>query len=479
MNKYGSNIQIIPKTLDIKTFILLIISVIAMFLFRSIWTAPIEFGGDAVRKFFFAAEIVRTGDWTILLQNHHTMRWSILLPQTFITWVVGTRYEVYYILPLLSFALYFVIILYALKDHLNTSQKILLGALLFVDPLSFRDSSQLLTNGPGIFFAISACYMLSTYSSRGHLAIVSAAFLFFCSYGAHATYVSFAVGGFIWLVFIQREWKPALIFAGTLIGLLIIECLYFNYLSDWDLTFGRIEALFFGKHLKGVPGVGRYTVTFSQLFTRWGQLPAINILLCMIFFISTLVFISLKKKPVLPKFVSCAYVVGLCFALFVTFAVVSIDPLNPVQRLLPRYLTPFLPFLIIVSIYSISLITIPNRKVWDIRMEILAGLLMFTILAVPQAFDHSGTRPIIKIRPSAVFWIAEREYSNFADEYSKGSLIIKGSKRRVLKMIALFKRSGEERSRANGQSTAKNKAPVKCVSRLVRIPLSLNYHKCK
>lgn len=159
LNNSGLNPHVLQNTSYTRTLILLVASVVIMFLLRGIWTIPIEVAGDAVRKFYAAAEIARSGDWAILLQNHHTMRWSVIVPQVFITWIVGARYEAYYILPLLTFALSFVIILYALKDHLNTSQKILLGVLIFVDPMSFRNSSQLMTAGPSIFFAISACYV--------------------------------------------------------------------------------------------------------------------------------------------------------------------------------------------------------------------------------------------------------------------------------------------------------------------------------
>ncbi len=202
MNNSRLNPQVFQNTSYTKTLILLVTSVVIMFLLRSIWTIPIEVAGDAVRKFYAAAEIARTGDWAILLQNHHTMRWSIAIPQVVITWIVGTRYEAYYILPLLGFALSFVIILYALKDHLNTSQKILLGVLIFVDPMSFRNSSQLMTAGPSIFFAISACYVLATYSKRNRFALVIAAALFFFAYGAQATYISLLPEGFFgWRLF--------------------------------------------------------------------------------------------------------------------------------------------------------------------------------------------------------------------------------------------------------------------------------------
>jgi len=463
---------------NFRTLTILMISIVIIFLVRSIWTIPIEVAGDAVRKFYAAAEIVRTGDWAILLQNHHTMRWSIVLPQAFITWVFGTRYEVYYILPLLFFALYFIIILYALKDHLNTSQKILLAVLLFADPMSFRNSSQLMTAGPSIFYAISACYVLVTHSKRSSLAVILAAVLFFCAYGSQATYISFAAGGFLWLALIQRSWKPAFIFAGALFGLLAIECLFFNYLSGWELTFGRIEALLFGPHLEGLPGTERYTVTFRQLFTRWLQLPVLDIALSTIFFISGLVFVNLKKKPALPGFISCVYLVGVCFALFASFAIMGIDPIRPVQRLLPRYLAPFLPFATIISVYFLTLIAASNRKVWDTRLVLFAALLALSIIAIPQMYNHSQ-HPRIKIRTEAYIWKADEEYTYFAKQIHDGNLVYKGRKKFVVKMITGFKYPDEKLSGKTIPSTTSRSTEVKCVNKLVDIPSRLNVRECK
>ena len=487
LNNSRLNPQVLQNTSYTKTFFLLVASVVIMFLLRSIWTIPIEVAGDAVRKFYAAAEIARTGDWAILLQNHHTMRWSIAIPQVVITWIIGARYEAYYILPLLAFALSFVIILYALKDNLNTSQKILLGVLIFVDPMSFRNSSQLMTAGPGIFFAISACYVLATYSKRNRFALVIAAALFFFAYGAQATYISFAAGGFLWLALIQRSWKSSFIFAGTLLCLLLIECLFFNYLSGWNLTFGRLQALLFGSHLETAVGAfstpdepykGRFTVSFLNLFTRWLRLPLLDIALTATFFISGLVFIGLKKSRVLPAFISCAYLVGLCFALFVSFAVVSIDPITPIQGLLPRYLSPFLPFATINSVYFLTFLTKSNRKTRDVRMELIAALLALTIILIPQFFDHSEY-PTIKIRTEGFLWKAESEYTDFATQIHNGDLIYKGRKKFVVQMLTQFKYPNEKNTMELEKTTITRSTEVKCVNKLKDIPSRDNLRECK
>ena len=110
----------------------LLIAITCIFLLRSLWTYPIEHS-DAIQKYFYAAEILRSGDWSILLTNHHTLRWAAILPQTGLTWLLGNRYEVFFILPLLMFSAYVVLIVFSLRNVLNVSQQLLLWAFLFFE----------------------------------------------------------------------------------------------------------------------------------------------------------------------------------------------------------------------------------------------------------------------------------------------------------------------------------------------------------
>jgi len=454
-----------------KTMVVLLVSIIFLFLLRSIWTIPIETGGDAVRKFYAAAELVRTGDWSILLQDHHTLRWAIVLPQTFLTWITGPRYEVYYILPLLSFSLTFVIAMYAMRKHLDTSQMILLGALLFADPMSFRNASQLMTAGPGISYAIAACFVLASGPRVKRTHVILAAGLFFCAYGSHATYVSFAAGGILWLVFARHAWPSALLLAGVLLGLFAAECLYFDWLSGWTLTLGRVEFLYFGPHLEQLV---KHTETFTRLFTRWLELPVLDVALSVIFFIAGLVYIALKNKPPIPGFVSCVYLVGLCFALFNSFAVTQLDPLNPVQLLLPRYLAPFLPFAAIISVYFLALITRSHGNYWNAGMLLTAALLLFTVFAMPGIYDNPSY-PKVHIRPAGFAWKADREYSRFATQIYRGDLVYRRHKTFVVNMIVGFKYPGTD---VTGDTTRPTNG-LQCVHRLTRIPSRQNQRPCQ
>jgi hypothetical protein len=362
-----------------------------------------------------------------------------------------------------------------LKEHLNTSQLVLLGVLLFVNPMSFRDSSQLMTAGPGIFYAISACFMLSKFPKRSYFSVIVAAFLFFCAYGAHANYVSFAAGGFLWLAFIYRSWKFSLIFAFTLMGLLILESLFFNYLSNWELLFGRVERLFFSHHGISTPGQYKRSVAFEDLFTRWLDIPTLNIILSVLFFAAGPAFVYLRKRTQLPGFVSCVYLAGLCFALSVSFAVRGIDPLQPFQRLHMRYLSPFMPFAIIVSVYFLSVITQFDRTKWISRMEKMATIIVISIFVFPQVSNFSKA----PIKPQAFIWRADHEYSAFSKQYYKGNLILYDRKKYVLNWIARFKKPKNNQEIKPGQAAKRNTSEVKCVRELSRVPLYKNYHECR
>jgi len=195
----------------------------------------------------------------------------------------------------------------------------------------------------------------------------------------------------------------------------------------------------------------------------------------MLFFAAGPAFVSLRKRIQLPGFVSCVYLTGLCFALFVSFAVRGIDPLQPFQQLHMRYLSPFMPFAIIVSVYFLSVITQFNRTKWIFRMEIMAALIVFSIFGFPQASNLSKAA----IKPDAFFWKADHEYSAFAKQYYEGNLILYDRKNYVLNWIAKFKKPAKNKAIKSEQAATRHSPEVKCVRKLSRIPLYKNYHECK
>jgi len=450
---------------------LFLLCVVLVFMLRSLWTHPTEHG-DAIQKYFWAAEILRSGDWSNLLHNHHTLRWAMMLPQIGLTWLLGARYELFYILPLLLFSLYIVLIIFGLKKVFSLSQIILLGTILFVDPWGLITSNQLLNPPAGILFSLAGVFVLVSKAKHQNLAVMLSATLFFIAYGAHVTYLSFAAGGFLWLVFFQRKWSRAAIYCGTLLSLMTIEVLTFNYLSGWQLTLGRLELLAGGTHIHHVMNLYE-PVAPVHLLTRWLRLLPPELVLCLIFFaVGPWLFLQrIKGKPG-PAVIECIYLVGLCFALSITFAVISINPIRPMMPLRPMYLVPFLPFASIMTVYMWSIlaarIAVKNRT----GKELLASLVLVSGLWVAYGL-------VFQDRFLGFMWKADREYTAYSDKFQRGELLLTGQRKIVYGMIAKFKHPVKTVNRRTGISVIDPSPRALCVDRLNKSPLDLNYQACE
>lgn len=451
---------------------LFLLAVGVLFLLRSLWTYPIEHG-DAIEKYFYAAEILRTGDWSILLTNHHTLRWAAMLPQTGLTWLLNNRYEVFYIPPLLMFSAYFVLIVFSLRKLLNFSQQLLLGTLLFFEHMSFHTSNQYFITGLGVFCAFAGVLALVRTTKRQYAGVVLAAVLFFVAYGAHVTYLSFAVGGFLWLMFFHKNLTKVIVFTLTILILFLFETLVFNYMSDWQLTFGRIQALATGEH------IGRnstYTpVVVSQLFTRWMILPWTQLLLCLGFITAGVWLVRQKRHGrSVPALIECTFLVGLGFAVGVTFAIFSIDPLRPMMPLRPRYLVPFFPFASIMSVYILSSVSarLAGQTGGRRGFAVVLAFTMFLLIYSSYKIDF------FRSKFEAFLWQADREYSEYSSRFVHGELILVGKARHANDMVARFKNPAVVTFEHGVVSVIDPSADAMCVEYLTKSPLSLNYEDC-
>lgn len=460
------------ETLDGRNVTLFLVSVALVFLLRSLWTYPIEHG-DAIQKYFYAAEILRTGDWSILLHNHHSLRWAAMLPQTGITWLLGTRYEVFFVLPLLMFSLYVVLIVFSLRNILNSSQQLLLWAVLMSEASAYLTSNQYLIVGLGIFFVFVGVLLLTHEGKRQNLLVVLAALSFFIAYGAHVTYLSFAAGGFLWLLLFQSQPSRAAIFCLTILLLMLFETLVINYLSDWQLTMGRLEALADGPHVKR--NLTYVPVVFGQLLSRWWVLPLPYLLLCMVFIMTGpwLVRQRIMGRKV-PGLIECTFMVGLCFAIGITFAIYSIHPLRPAVPIDARYLIPFFPFASIVAVFVLVVIASKPLTKLPFRVEPVASIIFALILLVYPTFKLD----FFRTKFDAFIWKSHKEYSTFSDLVEKGELILTGNKKIAFSMIVRFRKPVDVQYRETWVSSIKPSPNSSCVRRLSESPLHLNYEDC-
>jgi len=466
MNQYNR------EAISWQTVCLLLIGITSVFLLRSLWTYPTQHS-DAVQKFFYAAEILRSNDWNLLLHNHHTLRWAAMLPQTALTWLLDGRYEAFFIMPLLMFSLYVTLIVFSLRNVLSFSQQVLLGVLLFSEPMALHTSNQYSIVGVGVFSTFAGVMILVKQSERPNLAAILAATMFFIAYGAHVTYLSFAAGGFLWLTLCQRKLSRTVIFCASLLVLMMMETLFFNYLSDWQLTFGRLEALADGSHVALSLTFG--PVTSDQLLTRWLVLPLPHLLLCLLFLIAGPWLIMQRKKGMqIPALIECTFLVGLCFAVATTFAVTSIDPLKLVIPPNTRYLVPFFPFASIIVFYMLSISVARVLGKGHPRLVVVASLCLSLFLVIWPTYKIDFFRS----KFDAFMWVAEEEYSGYSDRFQRGELILTGQKKVVNSLIAGFRNPVDVIQQETLISARKPTSGAKCVARLDKNPLYLNYQDC-
>jgi hypothetical protein len=452
---------------------------IVMLLARSLVTFPIEHV-DAAFKYQAAANIVNGRGLDILLVNHHTMRWSEVLPQVLVTWATQFRYEGLYLLPLLAFGLTAALAWRGLQPVLTPTQQLLLLGLLFIEPVALTHTGQLLNPPFGVLYALLAITALARPGPSTWPRVLFAALLFFFAYGAHSTYLSFAAGGFVWLLLFERRPAQALVLAGVIGALIGLETLWFNYLADQRLLGGRLEALTDGSHMQNV--INRFEiVTPTRLLTRWLDLPLLSLALAAAFAacLGWLAFDSRARREA-PPFVLLCLLTGAAYAIAVTFAVVSIDPLRPLQPLRTMYLEPFMPFAIIATVYLAARIEgrLPRTLQW--KLELGAGGLMVLLLgfAATQKFDW---KTVVNNRLNAFVWRSEAQLGEFSERFERGEILLVGQNRYALEKIIAYQRpQGFRRGWGRFSITAPPvmQADIVCVTTIKGIPLARNDQPC-
>jgi hypothetical protein len=454
--------------------LLFLAALLAVMALRSLWSFPTEHG-DSVQQFFWAARIVETGDWSALLTNHHTARWAAMLPQIGLTALVGTRYEAFYLLPLLMFSAGFLVALQGMKPLLNGAFLLLLAAVLFFEPTWLLTSNAFLITGLGTLFALLGSTVLARSEAEAWPPVILAGVLFFVAYGAHVSYLSFAAGGLCWLLLCRRSWRQAVLFAGVIGVLLIVEILAFNALSDGDYMLGRWDVLLDGTHLQRVQGVYE-TVVFSQLLTRWLDLPLPDFLMCLAFLAAApLVFRRDLGNDGGIAFLRCTWLTGFFFAFAATFAVVELDPIRPMMPLQVRHLMPFIPFAAMMSLYLASRVSTLLLGSSRRRVEWTASLALTVSLAIIPTLFIDYYREKFK----AFAWQADREYREFSERFREGELILTGKRKAVYRLIAIYRHPFPTQQTGSRINALQLRPDALCVGQLNRTPLERNYEPCR
>lgn len=458
---------------------LVLLLALGLALARSIVTFPIEHV-DAAFKYLAAADMVRGGGLAEMLQNHHTMRWSQVLPQVVVTWATGFRYEGLYLLPLLVFGLTGALLWRGLQPVLSPMMQALLLALLFLEPVGLTHTGQLLNPPFGVAYALLAVSVLAQPGPPNWPRTVIAALAFFLAYGSHSTYLSFAAGGVAWLLLVARRPGMAALLVFVLALLLLAETQVFNAIAGAGLSGGRFESLATSEHLALV--ANRFEpVAALDLLTRWLRLPLFS-LFAVLGFMSCVVWLALDgaARRAAPPFLQLCILVGGAYAVAVTFAVVSITPLRPIQPLRVMYLEPFLPFAIAASVYALAQAERHLPQQLRVALPVCIAAAMVLLLGIAATQKDRWDR-ILNNRLSAFVWQSHAQMSTFADRFERGEVILLGRTRYALEQLVRYRQpiTVRRRNEAPALITTPLISPeVRCVRGLRRIPLGDNERPC-
>jgi hypothetical protein len=451
-------------------------------LLRSLVTFPAE-NVDAMIKYDVAAHIVRSGDWSALLRDQHTLRWSQTLPQVLVTWLTGFRYEGMYLLPLLAFAASSALLLTATWNLFGAAERLALAGLLFIEPLALNHTGQLLNPPFGVMFVLIAVLLLTRQQKPSAGMLAAAALMLFAAYGSHVTYLAFA-GAACGYLLLRRLPVHALALAGSMLVLLGLETLLFNALSGDELSFGRIQALAQSSHVAAVDNKFP-TLETGSMFLRWLHLPAFNQLLVAGFLgLAGWQFWQRRRSQgraqPLPAFITCSMLSAAAYGLAVTFAVIDINPLKPLLPVRNMYLEVFMPFA------TLATVTLASRLVagWSARSKLLvaaAGAALVGSLFLLMVQGKGALRDTINARVSAFVWNADRDLGDYSRRFADGRLLIRGPNVKAMLLLAQYQNPVEfawqKRPVAVG---ARNlQADALCVANLRRQPVQRNYQNCR
>ncbi len=452
--------------------------IVVLFLARSLVTFPIEHI-DAAFKYLAAADIVRGQGLDRMLQIHHTMRWSEMLPQVFVTWITGFRYEGLYLLPLLAFATYCAVFWRGLAPLLGVGQQGLLLALLFLEPIALQHTGQLLNPPFGVLYAVLAVAVLAGAERLSWSRAFAATFLFFAAYGAHSTYLAFFGGGVAWVLLRRRPGAAA--FMVVAMGLLMaLESLLFAQLATDSAPGGRLGALADGGHFRSL--YWRYPpVEAHELFTRWLDLPVFDLVLTAGFAacFAQLTF-SRSARAEAPAFVQLCLLVGAAYAVAITFAVVSLDPIRPMMPLYTMYLEPFLPFAVVGTVTFLA--GLENRLRRPTRRWLEGGAVAVMALFLALAASQKGTWDrLVNYRLNAFMWKSHGEMTTLGERFRRGDIMLVGRNRIAIEKLIRYHRQSTvlyHNEMPYIASAPRVSRDVQCVRGIRYIPLERNDRRC-
>lgn len=346
--------------------------------------------------------------------NHHNLRWAITIPAVIFVRIFGDNALIYLLLNHVVFAVT-TACLYMVIRQLTTPLIALLAlGLWLVNPVAYSLPSNLMPEIYSMIYPAAALLLVrNAYATGSRWSYAWAVVMMFLAYGAKETNIFFMPGWGLYEI-IKRRWDNVMMIIAVFGGCLIAETIALNLiLADSNLWFGRAQAIMEAGHLDEMTTEWPYQPI--DLLTRWWFIAETNFdrleffakAFYWAFFILTgwKAYQWIRARTALPppdistrvaggEAVSVAWTMGLSFAFFTTFFILSIDPLILGQPLNDRYLQPLLiPAYIVLSMAAMAGL----ERTAEARAGIAGMIGKLRRFATPLSVGRAGIASLVAV----------------------------------------------------------------------------------
>jgi Dolichyl-phosphate-mannose-protein mannosyltransferase len=320
-------------------------------LVRLLRLQPIEYYDDEVSRWHFVRQWFHANDFHHAHWTHHMARFGVNVPLFFFLALLGRKASVYYVWPVVAFALQVLFVYLTTKRLGGRAAGVLAAILLSLFSGMDRGASQLLPDGMGGTGTILVCYLLvryqeATFEQRLRW-LVGAALAFFWAYEIKESNLLFLPGTALGVWLCRGRFRDGVLFGAVLFGAIALETAGFRIFTDYSSRFAIVE------ESHGIATVK----SFWNLFDRFTKLEqAWQMLLCS-WGLSALWLLGTRDRRSLLLVIMPA-----AFVLLLTFMVRSTNPIVLWTRFFSRYFEPTAPLLIVAVALFLAEV---GRRIWS------------------------------------------------------------------------------------------------------------------
>ncbi|MFW5728943.1 MAG: glycosyltransferase family 39 protein [Spirochaetota bacterium] len=317
--------------------------------------------------------------------QHRTVRWSLILPVAATQLLLGTHPNVYYVAPLLVGLAQVAIVFLLGVRTIGTAGGFLaaLGVMFF--PYMIRGASQIRPGTFSLLYILIALALFVRYlelpaGRKACQVLALSALVVFLAYMSKITNVYFVPGFLLAIILLRRSPRDAVVFAGVLLGLFLLETgAYAVALSE---PLGRL-GIIMGNHL----GSGYIEpMSFWGIFRRYSpqNLPPYWMAPMLLYPVAAIYLHRRRRSAALDTM--SLLVASFLFGM--TFAVTGLNPVVPVEAFLQRYFLAILGMLVLIDAafvvdlwdrYVAPRLPLPGI-VWPFYVVPLAGVLVLGVV---------------------------------------------------------------------------------------------------